>query len=72
MVERLEFIAHKEGVLCPKDTLAALTRESEGDMRRAIQMLQSLHQLSGGEIAPGAVLDITGAVPADRLTAVMD
>ena len=41
-------------------------------MRRAIQMLQSLHQLHGGELQPGAVLDISGALPPDRLDSVFE
>ena len=33
-------------------------------MRRAIQMLQSVHRLYGDEVAPQAVLDVSGALPA--------
>eukprot|EP00326_Haptolina_ericina_P028149 CAMPEP_0181183644 /NCGR_PEP_ID=MMETSP1096-20121128/8535_1 /TAXON_ID=156174 ORGANISM="Chrysochromulina ericina, Strain CCMP281" /NCGR_SAMPLE_ID=MMETSP1096 /ASSEMBLY_ACC=CAM_ASM_000453 /LENGTH=324 /DNA_ID=CAMNT_0023272337 /DNA_START=18 /DNA_END=992 /DNA_ORIENTATION=- len=72
MVERLQFIADKEGVCCPKETLLQLTHQSEGDMRRAIQMLQSLHQLYGGDLRPSCVLDISGAVPEDRLGLIFD
>ena len=40
-----------------------LMRVTEGDMRRAIQMLQSLHQLHGGRIEPQAVHDASGNLP---------
>ncbi len=63
MTSRLTHIATEEGVDIPADALAELMKQSEGDMRRAIQMLQSLHQLYGGTIAPQAVLDISGSVP---------
>ena len=38
-------------------------RLTEGDMRRAIQMLQSMHQLHGGRIEAQAVFDMSGALP---------
>ena len=50
-------------VACPPEVLSELMQQSEGDMRRAIQMLQSLHQLHGGRIEPQAVRDISGSVP---------
>ena len=48
MIERLRFISDQEGVEIAPEGLVELMRLSEGDMRRAIQMLQSLHQLHGG------------------------
>ena len=72
MVERLSFIATSEGVDCPKETLAELTTQSEGDMRRAIQMLQSVHQLYGGQLAPQGVLDISGALPQAMITKTLE
>ena len=49
MVERLTFISNAEGVDIAPDALSELMRLTEGDMRRAIQLLQSLHQLHGGK-----------------------
>ncbi|KAL3931740.1 MAG: hypothetical protein SGPRY_000997 [Prymnesium sp.] len=49
MAERLQYIADQEGVSCSNETLAQLTQQTEGDMRRAIQMLQSLHRLYGSK-----------------------
>ena len=43
--------------------LTELMRLSEGDMRRAIQMLQSLHQLHGSSIDTQAVRDVSGTLP---------
>ena len=71
MSGRLRHIASAEGVDIPDDALTELMAQSEGDMRRAIQMLQSLHQLHGCTIAPQAVLDISGSLPKERVTKVL-
>ena len=47
MVERLQFICKEESIHCPPAVLSELMVRSEGDMRRAIQMLQSVHRLYG-------------------------
>ena len=67
MIERLQYIASVERVAIDESTLVELIRASEGDMRRAIGMLQSLHRLYGAEMSPSAVLDISGALPAAQL-----
>jgi replication factor C subunit 2/4 len=72
MIERLRFISDQEGVEIAPEGLVELMRLSEGDMRRAIQMLQSLHQLHGGRIEPQAVLDISGALPDDKIVKVFE
>mmetsp|Transcript_83 Transcript_83/g.322 ORF Transcript_83/g.322 Transcript_83/m.322 type:complete len:260 (+) Transcript_83:315-1094(+) len=72
MIDRLHFIAQNEGVNVDEPTLAQLIVSSEGDMRRAIQMLQSLHRLYGDAISPQAVLDSSGALPSDRVSATFD
>ena len=36
-------------------------------MRRAIQLLQSLHRLHGDEIGPQAVLDLSAALPDEKI-----
>ena len=63
MIGRLNYIAEQEGVDISPEALAELMRLTEGDMRRAIQMLQSMHQLHGGRIEPQAVFDISGSLP---------
>ena len=72
MIERLSFIAKEEGVDIATEGLQELMRLSEGDMRRAIQMLQSLHQLHGERIEAQAVLDISGALPDHKVAAVFE
>lgn len=67
MVGRLQFICKEENINCPPDVLTELMGRSEGDMRRAIQMLQSVHRLYGEDMAPQAVLDVCGAVPESRI-----
>ncbi|KAJ1632797.1 P-loop containing nucleoside triphosphate hydrolase protein [Pavlovales sp. CCMP2436] len=64
-LERLTMIAAAEGIACSEGVLELIEEQAEGDMRKAIQMMQSLHRLAmDGTIAEQAVLDISGAVPA--------
>ena len=63
MIGRLTHIAQAEQVDISDEALTELMHTTEGDMRRAIQLLQSLHQLHGGRIEPQAVHDISGALP---------
>jgi len=63
MSERLNTIVTAEGVSLSSEALTELMRLSEGDMRRAIQMLQSLHQLHGSSIDTQAVRDVSGTLP---------
>eukprot|EP00965_Chrysotila_dentata_P195753 6177170-Pleurochrysis_carterae.AAC.3 len=58
----------QEGVVgCDEAVLSELITQSEGDMRRAIQMLQSAHRLHGDAMTPQSILDISGAVPIARV-----
>ena len=70
MVARLTHISEQEGVDIAPDALGEMMRLTEGDMRRAIQMLQSLHQLHGGRIEPQVVRDISGALPTTTVSRV--
>ena len=70
MVARLTHISEQEGVDIAPDALSEMMRLTEGDMRRAIQMLQSLHQLHGGRIEPQVVRDISGALPTTTVSRV--
>jgi replication factor C subunit 2/4 len=72
MIDRLQFIGKQEGVDCSDEAMGELIKYSEGDMRRAIQMLQSLHRLHGGGLQPQGVLDLCGAVPHERMSALFD
>mmetsp|Transcript_22880 Transcript_22880/g.37901 ORF Transcript_22880/g.37901 Transcript_22880/m.37901 type:complete len:334 (-) Transcript_22880:242-1243(-) len=73
MVARLQHICEQEAIVgCNDKVLSELIRQSEGDMRRAVQMLQSVHRLHGDEMTPQAVLDISGALPDEQLTDLFD
>merc|ERR1712060_908261 len=68
MIDRLQFICKQEGVTsCNDVVLDELLRQSEGDMRRAIQMLQTAHRLYAEDISVQGVLDISGALPTERI-----
>jgi replication factor C subunit 2/4 len=70
MVARLQHVAAEEGVSISKESLDELMRQSEGDLRRAIQMLQSLHRLYADDISPQSVLDISGSLPDERVSSI--
>jgi len=73
MVGRLQHICEAERVVgCDEAVLAELVRLSEGDMRRAIQMLQSVHRLYGDEMSPQAVLDLSGALPSSQISRIFE
>ena len=73
MIGRLRFIAEQEGVAGATDGIfKELIQTSEGDMRRAIQTLQSLHRLYGEEMNTQAVLDMNGSLPTETIDLVLD
>ncbi|KAI9179898.1 Subunit of heteropentameric Replication factor C (RF-C) [Blastocladiella emersonii ATCC 22665] len=62
---RLAHIAAAEGVQVDDEALDAMMRVSEGDMRKAIMLLQSASRLVGssGAVTSAIVHDIAGVVP---------
>lgn len=49
MEKRLQYICDQEKLSCAPEALSALMSVSEGDLRRAITLLQSASQLKLGE-----------------------
>ena len=70
MVGRLRQIAQDEGVTMLQPALDELMPQSDGDMRRAIQMLQSLQRLGAEEINEEAVLEISGSLPKSQVASI--
>lgn len=67
-LDRLNMIAATEGIKCSERIIELIEEQAEGDMRKAIQMMQSLHRLAmDGTIAEQSVLDISGAVPVETV-----
>lgn len=64
VVTRLKLIATEEKVEYGDGVLEAVVEISEGDLRKAITLLQSSHRLKGGEeVTLGDIEDIGGVVP---------
>lgn len=62
--QRLLEICEKENLKFSPESVAALVRVSEGDLRKAITFLQSAARLNAGrEITQSAVVEIAGVVP---------
>ncbi|KAM9797447.1 replication factor C subunit 4 [Syngnathus typhle] len=66
--ERLLEICEKENLKYTKESILALVKVSEGDLRKAITFLQSAARLdANGEITEVAVMEIAGVVPTDMI-----
>ncbi|KAJ6660944.1 hypothetical protein lerEdw1_016964 [Lerista edwardsae] len=66
--QRLLDIAEKENVTITNEAVSYLVHESEGDLRKAITLLQSATRLTGGkEVTERVIAEISGAVPKEML-----
>ncbi|KAG8200241.1 hypothetical protein JTE90_025017 [Oedothorax gibbosus] len=62
--QRLNYIASEENVKVEENVIDAVIDFSEGDLRKAITLLQSAHRLKGEEsITENDIADISGVVP---------
>jgi len=64
MEERLSYIAKNENFDMDKDSLDAICEISDGDMRKAINILQAVK--SSGKITPVSIYEISGEVNKDE------
>ncbi|KAJ3091264.1 replication factor C subunit 4 [Quaeritorhiza haematococci] len=73
IVTTLRGICEVEAVGCSDETLRTLVQVCEGDLRRAIMLLQSVGQLyKGEEVPPAVVREIAGVVPDEIIARLMD
>uniref|UniRef100_A0A6U3DFL0 AAA+ ATPase domain-containing protein n=1 Tax=Mantoniella antarctica TaxID=81844 RepID=A0A6U3DFL0_9CHLO len=64
MGERLQFIAHKEGLSLGEGVFEATATHSGGDLRKAITLLQSAARLFGTNTITGKdIVAVAGAIP---------
>ncbi|CAG0915751.1 unnamed protein product [Notodromas monacha] len=64
VLDRLNFIAKEESMDCSRETGKRLHHVSEGDLRQAITLFQSLSKLKSGKaIEPSDVDEVSGTVP---------
>ena len=64
-LQRLKFIANEEKIAIPDNILNLLQIVSDGDLRRSINLLQSISQLDSDLINEDIVMDICGIIPND-------
>lgn len=62
IMHRLQTIAEQEDVDVTDKTLDVLIKISQGDLRRAITLLQSASSLNDGQVTTDIVLDISGSL----------
>jgi replication factor C subunit 2/4 len=60
MKARIQYIAQQESFEIPDQALNQLIRVSGGDMRRAINLLQSAYQLDGNVVTDTTIVEISG------------
>lgn len=61
--ERLRYIADQESVNVSDDCIGRIIDVSDGDMRRAITLLQSAVRIFGDDIVPEHIVEIAGQIP---------
>jgi replication factor C subunit 2/4 len=71
-LERLKLIADKENVQISNDVINQLIDISEGDLRRSINLLQSISQLDNNLLTPEIVEDICGTIPHEDIKALVE
>ncbi|XP_061883976.1 replication factor C subunit 4 [Entelurus aequoreus] len=71
--ERLLEICEKEKLKYTKESISALVKVSEGDLRKAITFLQSAARLNvDNEITEASVIEIAGVVPAEMIDSLLE
>lgn len=63
MILRLQFIANKEDMIVENECLKIIANSCQGDMRKAIMLLQNLKYINHIGISAQDVYDISGFVP---------
>ena len=64
-IQRLKFICEQEKINVPDNILEILQNISEGDLRRSINLLQSISQLGLDNMTEDVVFDVCGIIPKD-------
>ncbi|XP_055342978.1 replication factor C subunit 4-like [Paramacrobiotus metropolitanus] len=73
MKERLQYIAAQENVKIESKALDALIGAADGDLRRAVTLLQSISRLMKDEqITKDDVLELTGYIPDEEIITLVD
>jgi replication factor C subunit 2/4 len=70
ITERLNMVAQVEGILCTEDAIERLCATSRGDLRKAINLLQSAQLLAVGEreVSVDHVNSVAGSVPEEAIS----
>eukprot|EP01112_Ceratiomyxa_fruticulosa_P020155 TRINITY_DN6791_c0_g1_i2.p1 TRINITY_DN6791_c0_g1~~TRINITY_DN6791_c0_g1_i2.p1 ORF type:complete len:364 (+),score=61.27 TRINITY_DN6791_c0_g1_i2:109-1200(+) len=64
MLNRIQFICEKEEIQYSEEIGKALTKLSEGDLRKAITFLQSAYRLHGGkDLDSESIINVAGVMP---------
>lgn len=73
MADRLRYICSQESIEVVGDSLiTTILKFAQGDMRRAVNLLQSGHQLNGKTVTSDTILELAGIVPSNVLEELWD
>jgi DNA polymerase III gamma/tau subunit len=67
-LERLELICKKENLEIKKDILEYLISISEGDLRKSVNLLQTISTFDKSMISTNLINDICGVIPVDLIS----
>lgn len=72
MSSRLDYICTQEAIKADEKLITTILSHAQGDMRRAVNLLQSGHQLNGSNVTSSTISDISGTVPSDILDSIWE
>lgn len=67
MSTRLHYICTQESIEADEELISTILSHAQGDMRRAVNLLQSGNQLNGSKLTAKTISDIAGTIPSDVL-----
>ena len=67
-MDRLVFICHKENLEIQREILEYLISISEGDLRRSVNLLQTISTFPKNMISTNLINDICGVIPVDLIS----
>lgn len=73
LIERLKWICDQESIVYDEDALEKLVKVSEGDLRKAITLLQSAHRLKGSDgVKAVDICEIAGVIDNHWITELIE
>ena len=72
LIQKLKYICKKEKLKCSDKILNKIINICRGDLRKAINLLQTCYNSFGNELNEQLLDDISGIIPLDKFNKLMD